>query len=261
MTSPALLPIGTFSSATQLSAKALRLYAEHGILLPAKVDNDTGYRYYRPDQIRDARLIRLLRELDMPLADIAALFARPAAIDAALKRHMEFLAQRHSRQQTTYLAALALLRSITQVAPAPIIERHLPAFDVLVCPFDADSNTVLARAHAILAKTEGKPYMHLPIPGIAFIPLNSALSRQDETNLELCIPIDASGALDAEHVIRPCKALSLICIDVAICDGTPDLVGAADALFDWFDRRGASLRDTPRLLLGTEVTQLAWPIT
>ena len=54
-----LLPIGAFSTATQLSAKALRLYAEHGILSPAKIDMDTGYRYYRPDQVQQARLVQI----------------------------------------------------------------------------------------------------------------------------------------------------------------------------------------------------------
>ena len=44
-----LLPIGQFAAASQLSHKALRLYAERGLLPPAWVDPDSGYRYYRPN--------------------------------------------------------------------------------------------------------------------------------------------------------------------------------------------------------------------
>ncbi len=261
MANNSLLPIGAFSSATQLSAKALRLYAEHGILTPAKVDSDTGYRYYRPEQVRDARLVRLLRDLDMPLTDIAALLERPASIEGALKRHMESLAQRHARQQTTYHATLALLRSITQTTPMSIIERHMPAMDALALPFDADSRTMLVRATALSASLPLKCGMQLPDAAMTFIPLNSALSPHDDTSLELCIPIEALNAIPENHVTRHWPSQSLVCADVSMVDGMLDLVGAADALFDWFDRNGASLRETPRLLLSLQAAQLAWPIS
>jgi PPM family protein phosphatase len=55
-----LLPIGTFASRTYLSVKALRLYAQLGLLVPVYVDPDSGYRYYHADQLQRARLIRLI---------------------------------------------------------------------------------------------------------------------------------------------------------------------------------------------------------
>jgi DNA-binding transcriptional MerR regulator len=39
-----LVPIGRFSQATRLSPRALRLYDERGLLIPARVDADSGYR-------------------------------------------------------------------------------------------------------------------------------------------------------------------------------------------------------------------------
>jgi DNA-binding transcriptional MerR regulator len=99
MNSSSLLSIGAFSAATQLSAKALRLYAEHGILAPAKVDAETGYRYYRSDQVHQARLIRMLRELDMPLAALAEALSHPDALNTLLQQHMNFLTLRHKQQQ------------------------------------------------------------------------------------------------------------------------------------------------------------------
>jgi DNA-binding transcriptional MerR regulator len=54
----------------RLSLKALRVYDEMGLLKPAVVDPRSGYRYYRADQLEPARLIGLLRQLDMPLARI-----------------------------------------------------------------------------------------------------------------------------------------------------------------------------------------------
>ena len=69
---PALLSIGAFAQRSRLSHKALRLYAELGLLPPAWVDPETGYRFYRADQVDRARLIGLLRRLDMPLARIGS---------------------------------------------------------------------------------------------------------------------------------------------------------------------------------------------
>jgi DNA-binding transcriptional MerR regulator len=65
-----LLPIGRFSQLSRLSLKALRLYDQMGLMRPAYVDPESGYRYYSMSQAREAQLIRLLRRLDMPLSDI-----------------------------------------------------------------------------------------------------------------------------------------------------------------------------------------------
>jgi DNA-binding transcriptional MerR regulator len=64
------MTIGEFARRSQLSAKALRLYDDLGLLAPARVDEDSGYRFYEPDQLPQARLIAALRQLQVPLAEI-----------------------------------------------------------------------------------------------------------------------------------------------------------------------------------------------
>lgn len=65
-----LLSIGSFAMLVGLSVTALRYYDQVGVLKPARVDPHTGYRSYRPDQVRQARVIRALRALDVPVEDI-----------------------------------------------------------------------------------------------------------------------------------------------------------------------------------------------
>lgn len=65
-----LLSIGELAAASGLSAKALRLYDESGLLVPRRVDPVTGYRFYGADQVGRARLIASLRGLGMGLARI-----------------------------------------------------------------------------------------------------------------------------------------------------------------------------------------------
>ncbi|WP_326550541.1 MerR family transcriptional regulator [Micromonospora sp. NBC_01813] len=65
-----LLTIGAFARAAGLTVKALRIYADLGLLRPAAVDPDSGYRYYDPEQLELARLVATLRRSGMPLRRI-----------------------------------------------------------------------------------------------------------------------------------------------------------------------------------------------
>ena len=77
-----LWSIGDFARACGLSHKALRLYADSGLLAPAYVDPGSGYRFYDPAQLATARLVAELRGLGMPLAQVADV-VRLAPGDAA----------------------------------------------------------------------------------------------------------------------------------------------------------------------------------
>ncbi|MFF4485334.1 MerR family transcriptional regulator [Streptomyces sp. NPDC001544] len=78
-----MLTIGAFARASRLSPKALRLYDELELLRPARVDPDTGYRYYAVGQLERARLVAWLRRLGMPLAGIREVCALPPQEAAA----------------------------------------------------------------------------------------------------------------------------------------------------------------------------------
>lgn len=73
-----LLTIGEFARASRLSAKALRLYDDLGLLRPVVVDPGNGYRRYAPDQLERARLVAWLRRIGMPLARIRTVVELPA---------------------------------------------------------------------------------------------------------------------------------------------------------------------------------------
>lgn len=74
--------IGAFAKASRLSPKALRLYDEPDLLRPARVDPDTGYRYYAAGQLERARLVAWLRRLGMPPAGIRHVCALDSAAAA-----------------------------------------------------------------------------------------------------------------------------------------------------------------------------------
>jgi DNA-binding transcriptional MerR regulator len=78
------ISIGEFARRSRLSLKALRLYDERGVLVPARVDQASGYRYYDPAQLDQARLVVMMRQLELPLATVKELLACDPA-DAATR--------------------------------------------------------------------------------------------------------------------------------------------------------------------------------
>jgi protein phosphatase len=80
-----LLTIGEFARASRLSAKALRLYDELGLLRPAVVDPGNGYRRYAPEQLERARLVAWLRRVGMPLAEIRNVVELPEGQAGAVR--------------------------------------------------------------------------------------------------------------------------------------------------------------------------------
>ena len=77
-----LLTIGVFAGAAGLTPKALRLYDELGVLPPAAVDPESGYRFYDSAQLERAQLIVRLRRIGMPLADVRVVCGLEPAVAA-----------------------------------------------------------------------------------------------------------------------------------------------------------------------------------
>ncbi|WP_084713486.1 MerR family transcriptional regulator [Streptacidiphilus rugosus] len=97
---PELITVGQLARRVGLTAKALRHYDRVGLLAPAAVDPDTGYRLYSAQQVELARLVRLLRSVDVPLDQVRACLARPgddAAVREVLIQHRRRLQARLDR--------------------------------------------------------------------------------------------------------------------------------------------------------------------
>ena len=96
-----VLSIGRFARLSGLSIGALRHYDELGLLVPAEVDRWTGYRRYRRAQLDRARSIARLRELELPLDEMAAVLDSPDELGrlAALDRHRLRIEARVARGQ------------------------------------------------------------------------------------------------------------------------------------------------------------------
>ncbi|RKF22228.1 MerR family transcriptional regulator [Alginatibacterium sediminis] len=65
--------IGEFSKITAITIKALRHYHEKGVLVPAHIDMDSGYRFYSEREIELAKVISTMKSMKFTLAEITDL--------------------------------------------------------------------------------------------------------------------------------------------------------------------------------------------
>jgi DNA-binding transcriptional MerR regulator len=106
--------IGEMARDSGLGVSALRFYDRAGVLVPAWVDPVSGYRWYEPGQLEEARLLARLRRAGMPLADIRLVLASWSGADTDLLRklleaHLRRLEQGLSEARGEFSALRALL--------------------------------------------------------------------------------------------------------------------------------------------------------
>lgn len=70
-----LLKIGELAAFVGVSPKALRVYEKMEIIKPVKVDEETGYRYYSADQVKDLEALLEWRDMGFSLKEVKIIFS------------------------------------------------------------------------------------------------------------------------------------------------------------------------------------------
>ncbi|MFJ7592888.1 MerR family transcriptional regulator [Streptomyces sp. NPDC097617] len=105
--------IGEMGRDSGLGVSALRFYDRVGVLVPARVDPATGYRWYAPEQLGEARLLARLRQAGMPLADVRLVLAGWSGGDTGLvPRLLDGHLRRLERELADARGALSTVRSL-----------------------------------------------------------------------------------------------------------------------------------------------------
>jgi DNA-binding transcriptional MerR regulator len=124
---PLKVSIGDFSRMTHLTIKALRHYQEVGLLDPATVDSETGYRSYDLSQVGTAQVIRRFRDLGMPVEQIKGVLgtADVAERNRLIVDHLKRMETELERTQSI----VASLRTILEPTPTTfaVEYRSVPA--------------------------------------------------------------------------------------------------------------------------------------
>ncbi|WP_327355444.1 MerR family transcriptional regulator [Streptomyces sp. NBC_01304] len=195
-----LLSIGTFAARARLSAKALRLYDRLGLLAPAYVDEVSGYRFYRGDQVERARLVALLRQLDMPLAQISEVLALPgdSAADAVVA-YWAGVEERVAGQRTLvdYLRGRLSGRKSDMSQKFEIKTVDVPEQYVITESRHTLVDELPAFIGASLGRLEQAAGSCGGIAGAPFVAYYSEISQESDGPAESCVPVVDRAAAEA----------------------------------------------------------------
>jgi len=200
--------IGEFAKHSRLSAKALRLYDELGLLPPARVDKDSGYRFYEPGQLKQARLIATLRQLQVPLAEIKAIL--PLEPIQAAERVRKFWAATETENATRRELAAYLIAelngrrfSVYEVSTREMPERALLCVKRNIGGVDQawafGKEFIALLRHYELPQIEGRA-------GAFFCIYWGEVSEDSDGPMEWCRPVPTD---EAEALAACCPELTL----------------------------------------------------
>ena len=200
--------IGEFSKSTRLSQKALRLYDELGLLPPAFVDPDNGYRYYDRSQLEPARQISRLRQLDVPLAQISALIEMEPQVAAEVLTEFWANAEAlHGDRRTLALLLISQLRGEVSVL-YDVTTREIPQRSLLCLKRHVDDReAVWALGKEFIGYFREKPMSLLEgKAGAPFLIYYGEVNADSDGPVEMCRPIPQD---QAEEIARQYPALTL----------------------------------------------------
>ncbi|WTF11733.1 MerR family transcriptional regulator [Streptomyces sp. NBC_01613] len=192
-----LLTIGAFAARARLSAKALRLYDRLGLLAPAHVDGTSGYRYYRADQVERARLVALLRQLDMPLARIAEVVEADGT-DAAdlLSAYWTDVETRVAGQRTLaeYLRGRLSGRSSEMYGKFVVETVDVPAQVVITETRHTLADELPAWIGGSLGRLEAAARECGGTTGAPYVVYHAEVSMESDGPAESCVPVADEAA-------------------------------------------------------------------
>ncbi|MEU1690871.1 helix-turn-helix domain-containing protein, partial [Streptomyces hirsutus] len=196
-----LLGIGAFAARARLSAKALRLYDRLGLLAPARVDEVTGYRFYRTSQVERARTVALLRQLDMPLARIAEVVDADDGVVAAgrLAAYWADVEARIAGQRTLaeYLRGRLSGRSSEMYGKFVVETVDVPRQVLITETRHTLADELPAWIGSALGRLEEAASVCGGVAGVPFVAYHSEVSTESDGPAEACVPVADEAAARA----------------------------------------------------------------
>ena len=121
----ALLLIGELADLAGISPKALRLYEQKDIIKPVKVDPETGYRYYSPDQLTIVEALIELQDMGFSLNEIQTILSGTASVEEM----KELFEKKHTALQETIWKAQAQIEELDSIGESLFGEKKGKEFN------------------------------------------------------------------------------------------------------------------------------------
>ena len=172
-----LLSIGEIAKLKSIGIKALRYYEKIGLLLPAYVDENSGYRYYDLNQTAVIDIIISCVELGIPLKDVIEFRGKDGALD--MTSLLKFGKERADERLERLMKRQRQIESyITGMNERSVLSREIVGSKFLVEPLSSSTFNIkeyIKKITHLFEKADELALTSLYLEGIIFDPRRGEL--------------------------------------------------------------------------------------
>jgi DNA-binding transcriptional MerR regulator len=247
-----LLSIGAFARMSRLSIKALRLYAQLSILQPCHIDPQSGYRYYDVGRLLRARMIRILRDMDMPLATLrqvlAAFATSPAQAETLVRDYVSMRKEQFEQIQQQVPSFIRVIQQEINPMSLEVSVKTIPAQQVFsvtrqvkVDRLEATIQAEVKRLRSLLTSQNASA------ADAPFGIYHGVINEQDDGPIEICVPIKGNPRVEGDVALKQLQGGKAACVTLlgAQC-AFPAVLNGYDATAEWIQTNGYEIAESPR---------------
>jgi effector-binding domain-containing protein len=231
------------------------------------------YRYYRPAQANPAEAIRILRAVDMPLDEIAAILGAEDSEMATkrLEMHRERLEEKLADQQRMLRFLARLIDRKEGIMPYEVTVKEVEDQVVASLRLHTDLRTVsetIGQGFGTLMRAMAEA--RATSDGVPFIIYHEVIDEQTEGEIEICIPVAPGAAPEVAGGEVQWKTVQGGPVTSTLHHGPySEIAPAYHTLTGWIQDHGHEMAGPPREIYLNDpsnvapvdlLTEVQWPI-
>lgn len=242
-----MLSIGEFSKMAKTTIKTLRHYDEIEILVPAYVDKNTKYRFYKSEQLWKIHQIQSLRQIGLSLEEVRTILNGGDSI-AILEQRKKTINQQlmEAKDQLSRIDFILLGKEEETFMDYQASIKELPECIVyskrMVVPgYDSYFELIPALGEKVMNKY---PDLKCAVPEYCFIIYHDGEYKEKDINVEYCESVDQLK--EDFDGIKFKKMPASEAVSVMHKGDYSDLSQAYAYAFKWIEENGYRVIDKPR---------------
>ncbi|KNZ40492.1 MerR family transcriptional regulator [Acetobacterium bakii] len=239
--------IGLFSKICKITVKTLRYYDEVGLVTPAFIDAENGYRYYTNDQLVIVHQVVSLRQMGFSIDEISAMLKHENVDGILEQRKSELVGQlKNVKDQLSRINHFILEKKEGQKMNYQAVIKELPECIVyskrMVIPnYDAYFKLVPAIGEEV---KKANPTLKCAVPEYCFIIYHDGEYKETNIDVEYCEAVTEWGTETDNIKFKKMPSISAVSV---MHKGAYDTLGNAYAyVFKWIEENGYIATDSPR---------------
>lgn len=206
-----LYKIGMFAAMNHVTVKALRFYEEQGLLIPALIHQDTGYRYYTLSQMAALHQITALKQAGFTLEEIARINAGADEEALLLKKKAELLAKISELTRQTAVVDGYLSKRKNSLS-SPVLVKTIPETTVAAMKIRIESYDCLFDRMPEMGALMEKVGCECAIPEYCFTNYLEPGYKDEDVLVEICESVVAAKEETGGLYFRTLPEIQAACI-------------------------------------------------